>query len=130
MDETTFDSLRTRTLALGRALNRSDEFLEKTIQNQGLERTYEMLLCYRRSECITYGMWKRDYIDLRSYVERVDICKSNPKEEKKAYEALQAFLVAKKLTSDDPAGMTNWEYKVVDPAFGELRLFEGGETDA
>ena len=121
MTETNFDSVETKILALGHALGKDDVYLLELIQNAGLYGAFERLLSIRRSLCREEGTWMRDYIDLRAAVESVDICKYNPKEQKKAYNALIVFLKARNFSP--------WEHIVHDKAFGDLRLFEEDDND-
>lgn len=121
MTETTFDSVETKILALGHALGKDDLYILELIQNEGLYGAFERLLSIRRSFYKEDGTWMRDFIDLRAAVEAVDICKYNPKEQKKAYNSLVIFIKARNFSP--------WEHVVHDKAFGNLILFEEDEND-
>lgn len=121
MTETSFDSVETKLLALGHALGKDDVYLLELIQNEGLYGAFEKLLSIRQSLYMEDGTWMQDYIDLRAAVEAVEICKYNPKEQKKAYNALVVFLKAQNLSP--------WGHVVHDKAFGDLRLFEEDDDD-
>lgn len=121
MTETSFDSVETKLLALGHALGKDDVYLLELIQNEGLYGAFEKLLSIRQSLYMEDGTWMQDYIDLRAAVEAVEICKYNPKEQKKAYNALVVFLKAQSFSP--------WGHVVHDKAFGDLRLFEEDDDD-
>ena len=66
------------------------------------------------------GKWYNDIINLKIAINTIDICKNNPKEQKKAHEKLlMPLFSAKKITP--------WIYIVKDPAFGEMELFDKEE---
>ena len=67
------------------------------------------------------GKWYRDIINLKIAINVIDICRFNPKEQKKAHKELLMPLFSVK-------NITPWIYIVKDPAFGEMELFKDGDN--
>lgn len=131
MKESEYNSLETNILSLARALGEDEKEIQKRIQNKSKIRIYEdvfhELLEKRRKLTLKHGIWMRDLIDLKSHINSIDLLASNPREQKKAYDALCLFLKVKQLYGN---GLAKWEFIVDDSAFGKMELFkEGDETD-
>ena len=130
MKESEYNSLETNILSLARALGEDEKEIQKRIQNKSKIRIYEdvfhELLEKRRKLTIEYGIWMRDIIDLKSHINSVDLLKNNPREQKKAYEALCLFLRVKQLYG---GGLAKWEFVVDDEAFGKMKIFEEGDGE-
>ena len=67
------------------------------------------------------GKWYRDIINLKIAINVIDMCRFNPKEQKKAHKELLMPLFSVK-------NITPWIYIVKDPAFGEMELFKDGDN--
>lgn len=68
------------------------------------------------------GKWYRDIINLKIAINTIDICKNNPKEQKRAHEKLLTPLFSEKK-------ITPVIYIVKDPAFGDMELFKDGDNN-
>jgi hypothetical protein len=121
--------LETKTRALAIALGEGFSLIrtpDPKLQNEHINKQFQRLLNKRNELYSKEGEWMRDFIDLKAYVAAVDICKNNPVQQRKAYNALVLFLQYKFYVD---RGLAKWKKTVNDPAFGQLELFKEGDDD-
>lgn len=127
--ETLYNSLETKTRALAIALNEKFSLIrtpDPKLQNEHINKQFQRLLSKRNELYLKEGEWMRDFIDLKTYIATVDICKYNPVQQREAYKALVLFLQNKFYVDK---GFAKWKKIVNDPAFGQLELFKEGDND-
>ena len=128
-NETIYNSLETKTRALAMALGEGFSLIrtpDPKLQNEHINKQFHRLLEKKYELYTKEGEWMRDFIDLKTYVAAVDICKNNPQQQKQAYNALVLFLQHKFYVD---RGLAKWKKTVNDPAFGQLELFKEGDDD-
>lgn len=113
--------------SLGRALGMTDAQISDYIFHHGLEGTYEKFLEIRRQKAKRCGKWMQDKIDLATYIDRVDILKYNPQEQKEAWYALRIWL-NNQYWAGDKEGLHPWESHA-NEGFGDILLDKEESTD-
>lgn len=140
MKETKYDDKRVIHKATRMALNKTQDWLANKIyvsasdiskyENAKKDGDLSDIYIERINKALSYeferqvkdahGEWYKNVLELKIAINIVEICKYNPKEQKKAYNNLLMPLLTKK-------NITPWIYIVKDPAFGDMELFDKEE---
>lgn len=106
------DAFHVRMRAMRIALDKSQEWLSSRIKTQSITSHYismyergklavqpdmqqeinDIFTRELKNQRLVLGKWKTEYVMLRYYVEIVNICKQDPKEQKLAYESLRTYV--------------------------------------
>lgn len=122
-----YNSIEVKVWSLGRALGMTDAQVSDYIFHHELEGTYKKFLEIRKQKTDRCGKWMQDKIDIATYIERVDILKYNPQEQKKAWHALRIWL-NNQYWAGDKEGLHPWESHA-NEGFGDILLDKEESAD-